>query len=366
MSNQQLTPRINRHEPNVVIDGGMEIWPEGTSRSIANNVSLYGSVLMKGVNSATGVTVTNSQQASAPVGTNLNSSNQISKSAAGSLAANTLVGWQYAVEGYDIDKIINDEFTVLFWVKSSVASTRGMSAQNASASHAYVQQYTVNAINTWELKALKVPALNTCPGTLERTTNIGLHLIFPIVAGSNYHTASLSQWVAGPKFTGMGDDTTWVTGTAHDHNITGLIVLPGDWTALQSNPLLYRFIRAGRNFPHEVVLSQRYFEKSVNAANAVNTINDAINIFPNSNNFTTSAIHGPFFFKVSKRANPTIVTYDAAGNTGRYSTLAGGGAATNNLIPGDYFIRENFWSLQVGAVGAHAGIVVNYVADARF
>src|SRR5882672_3453078 len=97
--NQQFTSRLNRLEPNICIDGGMELWPEGTSRSIANNANAYGGVLFNVINTSSGITLTNSQQASIPSGTNIPFSNQISKTASGTLAAGTLTRSRYIIEG---------------------------------------------------------------------------------------------------------------------------------------------------------------------------------------------------------------------------------------------------------------------------
>lgn len=343
----------------------MEIWPEGTSRSVTNNTSAYGSVLMKTANTSTGVTLTNSQQASVPSGTNLTYSNQISKTAAGTLAAGTISALQYTVEGYDVSKMFNQESSVILWVKSSVASNRSLSIQNGSASHAYVQQYTINAINTWELKVIKLPALNTCPGAIDRVNGAGATIIIPIVSGSNFQTATLNSWVAGPKFSGIGEDTTWLTGTTHDFSIAGVMLLPGDWTELTSAK--YDFIRAGRNFQDEMSMSQRYYENSwefntslAAAASASVTMYTT----DSSNRFSETVM-----YKVKKRALPTVTSYESTGKTvdqaivvaqGSGSPVAGGVAVyTPQLDVG--------FGMQINGGGGTAGRLAFYWrADARF
>jgi len=365
MSNQQLTPRLNRHERNLLIDAGQEIWPDGTIISIPNNTDKYTSVLMKAGNANTGITMT-STQTTGPSGTNIPFSNTMSKSAGGSVAAGTYSNFTNFIEGYNVLDIYAQEFTLLFWVKSSVVTNRSISLRNAGQTHSYVKQYAIAQAGTWELKALRFDPLNTCPGTINRTNGVGANFNFTIVAGATYQTATLNQWVTGNYVCGVGEDTTWVTGTVHDFAIAGAIVLPGDWTAIADNPLLYNFVRAGRDFEDEVSKSERFYEKAANAADTPGAQSGMFTTFFNTAAYTTSTIYNPIVFKTRKRAIPTIVTYDGAGTAGRFGTLAPGGGATNNLIPGDYSIREGWFTIQAGATGSHAGVVIGWSADARF
>jgi hypothetical protein len=235
----------------------MEIWPEGTSRSIANNAAAYGSVLMSLNNTSSGVTLTNSQQTAVPSGKGLSFSNQTSKTAAGTLAAGTSITQQHIIEGYNISSLANQEFSLIFYVRSSVASNRSLAIRNGTSTHSYVKQYNISAANTWELKALSFPALSSCPGALNFLNAAGLRVTWNIVSGTTFQTSSLNQWVAGNFVSGPGEDTTWLTGTTHSFDIAGLMVLPGNWEGL--NAAQYNFVRAGRNFEDEVAMSQRYF-----------------------------------------------------------------------------------------------------------
>ncbi len=352
-----LTPRINRIENNLIIDGGMEFWPEGTSRSVANNTSFYGSVLMKAANTSTGVTLTNDRQASVPSNTNLVYSNRISKTAAGTLAAGTISALQYTIEGYDLSSMISKESSLIFWVKSSVASNRGLSIQNGSASHAFVQQYTINQANTWELKVIKFPALNTCPGTLDRTNGAGATIIFSIVSGSNFQTSTLNSWVAGPKFSGIGEDTTWLTGTNHDFSIAGVMALPGDWTSLTSAG--YEFIRAGKNFQDELAMSGRYYEKSYN-------FNEPVGTSSASENFRWRAITSdirPVTFKIRKRTTSTVIIYSPfTGASGFVRDVSAG--VDRSAIVGSS--NEYGFQIDGNATPSGNGFTVHFSSDARF
>lgn len=256
---KNLTPRINRIEPNLIIDGGMEIWPEGTSRTLTNGAGLYGSVLMKLYNLTSGISITNQRLANVPANSGLVFSNAVTKTAAGTLAAGTIIQYDYAVEGYDVNRIVNSDFSVIFFVKSTVASRRTVAVRNGTATHSFLQDYQINAANTWELKVVKFSALSTCPGTILRDNGVGMFLSFPVVNGSSAQNPTTNQWLTGSFTTTTGQDTTWLTGTTHDFSIAGLMVLPGDWTGLTASQ--YEFVRAGRNFQDELAMTQRYLKR---------------------------------------------------------------------------------------------------------
>lgn len=340
-----LTPRMNRIENNLIIDGGMEIWPEGTSRSIANGSDAYGAVLFKNHNGSTGVTLTASQQTSVPSSTELVYSSQLSKTAAGTMAVGTYCFKAYNIEGYDIQRMYNQETSLIFWVKSSVASNRSISIQNAGFTHSHVQQYNIAQANTWELKVLKLPALNTCPGSLNRTNGLGARIVFSIVHGTTYQTSSLNQWVAGLVSAGIGEDTTWVTGTTHNFSITGVMVLPGDWTSLTSAQ--YQFMRSGRNFQQEIATTQRYYEaQGTPGSNVGLTRSVAVG--------STTVLS--FGYKVTKRTVATVsIEYDVS--DGGTTTVGAG----NNTVEG-FNIQVNIGSGSFSSfLDTHS-----WTADARF
>lgn len=308
MPKQHLTPRLNRLEPNVIIDGGMEIWPEGTSRSVVNNSTAYGAVLFQCFNTSSGITLTNAQQSSIPSGTDIPFSNQISKTSAGTLAAGTNTGLAYFIEGYDVQRMYNNSSSLIFWVKSSVASNRSISFRNVGNTHSYVQQYNIASINTWQLVVVSIPSLNTCPGTINRTNDRGLVVTFPIVSGSTFQTSTLNAWQSGLYLSGISEDSTWLTGTTHDFSIAGVMVLPGDWSSLKSNTNKYTFLRAGKNFQEELAMTQRYYEKSLDLGavpGLPQTTQEQLN-FPSA----IGNLRWWISFKVNKRiTNPTFLTY---------------------------------------------------------
>lgn len=314
--NNQLTPRINSLETNVILDGGMDFWPQGDSLTWPNNSGGHTSSMFKFYNNSTGVTVTSAKSNLVP-NTQLLSSNRISKTSAGSVAAGTTVQFDYTVEGYDTLNIYKEDFSVLFWVKSSVAAARSVAVRNSTASHSYVKTYTINQVDTWELKVLKFKSLESAPGITYRDNGAGAFISFPIVTGSNYQTAFTDQWVSGSFTCATGQDTTWLTGTVHDFLITGVMVLPGDWTAMQSNPASYKYLRAGRNWADEFDMISRYVEVLQGSSSPIGSAYTV-------NATTARAI---VMFRTTKRAVPTIT---ASSNVGfRYYSSENAHLSTN-------------------------------------
>ena len=359
---QNLTKRINRLESNIVIDGAMELWPEGASRAIANNTFAYGSILFKADNSNTGISLTNSQQSSVPLNTNLQFSNQISKTAAGTLAASTYTQLIHHIEGYNLNPIYNNDFSVIFWVKSSVASNRSLSLRNASFSHSYVRQYSIDQADTWEMKVLKFSKVSDCPGTIDLTNGLGLYLTWCPIAGANVQTSNLNSWTAGNFISGIGEDTTWLTGTTHNFNIAGVMVLPGDWESL--TPSGYNFVRAGRNFQDELSMSQRYFAKTYNFDVAPATVTNAGRVGTMTSG--AGADNGSTYWAYPSvmRAVPTIVYYNAI--SGAVGSWTEGNSGSTRAVT-SRFIGDKAVAVQNTAVanqGTH--FTGHIVADARF
>lgn len=362
---KQLTPRLNRNEPNLIIDGGMEIWPEGTSRTINASSDAYGAVLFKNHNGSN-VTLTASRQSSVPSNTGLIYSSQLSKTAAGTLTAGTYTFKAYNIEGYDALRIFNQESTLIFFVKSSVVSNRSIAFQNTGLTHSYVQQYNISQANTWQLKAVKLPALNTCPGTVNRENGLAARLVFSVVHGSTYQTSTLGSWVSGLFSSGVGEDTTWLTGTNHDFSITGVMVLPGDWTSLQTNTSAYTFLRAGKNFQDEVAMSQRYFEKSDDLDVAPGSASSLNRFYTGILNSGGEGAHGPVEYKIQKRAVPNISYWN--GTTPNQVFWRRPSADGSNTITFNNSNTHGFDPVNVttGPAFAVSQVAFSWSADARF
>jgi hypothetical protein len=97
------------------------------------------------------------------------------------------------------------------------------------------------------------------------------------------------------------------------------------------------FTRAGGNLGNELILCQRYYEKSwnIDVAPGTNTINGLITQSGTAASRTTGEIRTDVLFQVQKRIAPTVILYDHIGTI-------------NKITRGDYGVSFN--SGQTGSV----------------
>lgn len=314
----KLTPRVNRLEQNLIMNGAAEVAQRGNSIAVPDNNAVFGPDRFAGVNVNTGVSF-NISQDSLIVTSQLNRNILFQHATAGTLAAGTSTGVAYGMEGFDARAILSDAWSLIFWVRSSVASTRSVALANEGFTHSLVKQYTINAPNTWEMKVLTFPKLSDCPGTINLVEGLGLRLFFSVVQGTTFRTGTLNSWQAGDFRSGNGEDTTWLTGTSQTFHLSGIMAAPGDWSGLVSAD--YRYTRAGKTQAGEIAMLERYFEKTyqIDVVPGVNTITGTYAQYP-----IVANIQQGIGFGIRKRTTPQIVLYGQDGTINSIYDAQGG------------------------------------------
>jgi hypothetical protein len=167
--------------------------------------------------------------------------------------------------------------TISFWTRSSLTGTFGGTLMNDDFNRAYPFTYTISAADTWEQKTITVAGDTS--GTWLKTNGGGLFICWSMGAGTTrLGTAGAWQTPAGALFGATGQVNPIGTDGATFY-ITGV--------QLEAGPVATPFER--RPFGTELALCQRYFE-------------DMKSVY-----IWTSATNYPgYYFKVSKRAIPTI------------------------------------------------------------
>jgi len=205
-------------------------------------------------------------------------------------ADSSLGSTQYArvgqiIEGFNVADLAGGTasaatVTLSFWVKSTLTGTFGGYLSNGDETRAYVFQYTINAANTWEQKTVTV----TLPasGTWATDNTAGMRAFFSLGSGSTY----------------INTANTWLTSIAlqASGNVNVINTLNATWqvTGVQLEKGSTATSFDVRDYGRELMLCQRYYETL-----------DLKSLMAVTGGFTVAT----GYFKVEKRAAPTLGTY---------------------------------------------------------
>ena len=185
-----------------------------------------------------------------------------------SLAATTIGSGDYY--GYNTALEVNDvqhfgfgtsspkQFTISFWVKSTLTGNFGLAVRvkPSSPARSFPTTYTINAANTWEYKTLTLTAESNTAWTAQGGTGSGFSLWFDLGTGSNFHQTA-NQYYSGNATAPSGTVQLAATNAA-TWQITGVQVELG----AVATDFEYR------SFAQELALCQRYYQKSYDYARA--------------------------------------------------------------------------------------------------
>ena len=237
--------------------------------------------------------------------------------------------------------------TVSFWVRSSLTGTFGGSLRNYAGTRSYPFTYTISSANTWEQKSITI-AGDTGGTWVGASSNGSMILTFSLGAGSTY-SGTAGAWASANYISATG--ATSVVGTnGATFYITGVQLEKGSTaTSFDYRP-----------YGTELQLCQRYFEKSVSQATAIQTSGQATFYAIQLTSITNSIWYLTIPFKVTKRAAPSVTTYPytTATNTNVFSNNSGtdyasGSASAGGIYDTQFSIQNN----SGGTLAVGAGIV---------
>ncbi len=100
------------------------------------------------------------------------------------------------IEGYNLKHLLNGDVVFFFWAKATKTGIYCVNFRNGSNDRSYVEEFTINDADTWELKAITLTMHNGETGTWDFTNGVGLRVFFVLAAGSTFQTTP-SEWKAG-------------------------------------------------------------------------------------------------------------------------------------------------------------------------
>ena len=272
-----------------------------------------------------------------------------------SIAAGDLCTLGYRVEGYDYCYYAQQPFMISFWVKATKTGTYCLAVRNAGVDRSCIIEYTIDVANTWELKALDIPATPTA-GTWNYSNGIGLEYRWVLAAGTTFQTATTDAWVVG-DFLATANQVNGCDSILNNFQVEGISFSPGTvaFSVEANNPLKTR----------DDVLKkcQRYYQKSYNqetdpatatAVGAITHINALANVLSGADRV----------FAVSMCDTPTM---------GYYSTVTGTAANIRNVTAGADVGTTGTTSAgmystgvpTVAAIAADQAITFHWTADAE-
>jgi hypothetical protein len=302
-------PLSNR---NKIINGSMTIDQRNAGAAVTVNAvgSFFPTDRFFGTAQAADGVFTLQQSATAPAGF-VNSVITTVTTADASIGATQYYLFNQYIEGHNTADLgwgtaSAKPITLSFWTRSSLTGTFGGVISNGGQNRSYPFTYAISAADTWEYKTITIAGDTS--GTWLTTNGIGIRLHFDLGVGSTYR-GTAGAW-AGALYLGATGATDVIGTLSATWYVTGVQLEAGD----TATPFEHR------SFGAELALCQRYFEKSYNTDVAPGTATFT-GVFTNGGvtnlapaNYATRASTA---YKVTKRATPTVTTFDTAGNSGK-------------------------------------------------
>jgi hypothetical protein len=254
-------------------------------------------------NNATDGTLSFQQSTDVPSGQGFTNSARLTATVGdASIGAAQYANIQYRIEGYNTSDFGfgaagASNVTLSFWVKATTTGNYSVALYNGAENYINPQQFTVNATATWEKKTITYTGATA--GTWLTTNGAGANITFYPSLGSNYLGAA--GWNSSALFGVTGQSNAFAS-NSNIFAITGV--------QLEIGSVATPFER--RLYGQELILCQRYYEMSIpQGTTTFNTLAGAtLGLGGSTNDLTPMSM-----YKVTKRANPTIVPYSTSTGT---------------------------------------------------
>jgi len=302
-----LTPTVsNMAGRNRIINGDMRIDQRNAGASVVVGSGAFPVDRWFSVEDTDGA-LTAEQVEDVPAGF-VNSVKITTTTADSSLTTTQTAQFMQNIEGFNVSDLgfgsaSAQTVALSFWVKSSLTGTMGGSVRNDSANRSYPFSYTISVANTWEYKTVTIDGDTS--GTWLTNNGLGFRLVFSLGCGPS-RLGTAGAWNANNNTGPIGEVP--VIGTLNaTWQITGVQLEAGS----VATPFEHR------QYGQELALCQRYFEKSFEQNIPVGSGSTGTQVIFRSYSQTTTFMILSAPMKVTKRATPTMTSYDTAGRAGK-------------------------------------------------
>mgnify|MGYP003659319231 CR=1 FL=1 len=277
---------------NIIINGDMSLAQRATSASSITSGGYHACDRWKEDMTSAG-TWTISQSTTVPTGQGFATSLKMDCTTAnGSLSANSELMVQQRLEGQNLQylkKGTSDAVstTLSFWVRSNKTGTYICELQDVDNTRQISKSYTISSADTWEKKTITFPGDTT--GALDNNNARSLDCSFYLAAGSDLSSGTLSTtWTAKTDANRAVGQVNLADSTSNEWYVTGVQLEAG------TSASDFEFLPVDVNLAR----CQRYFELITGSRSQYSR-------------YSSAAYPNPFFFRVNKRANPTISKAEA-------------------------------------------------------
>jgi hypothetical protein len=273
MALSKVNPNFVEQTPygrrNLIINGAMQVAQRGT-QAVGGSTGLHygGCDRLRVYQETTASAYTLSQDTNVPTAQGFAKSFKLDVTTAdASLNAGDRVDLIYRFEGQELQHIKKgtssaESLTLSFWVSSPKTGTHIVEVYDADNNRQVSIAYTVSTANTWEHKAVAIPADTT--GTLNNDANLSLQISWWLMAGSSYTSGTLStSWSSQNANDRAVGQVNVMDSTSNNFYLTGIQLEVGDTATPFEN----------RSYAEEIALCQRYFRKLVDGADTATFMN---------------------------------------------------------------------------------------------
>lgn len=341
---------------NKIINGSFDYWQRGVT--LTPSGTTYGVYLAdrwKFEKTSTAL-FTISRVANVPSDSpNIYSFQGVVNTASGAIATGDFVTLSQFIEGSVLRSFKAKKMFMVFYIRSPKTGVHCVSFRNSANTKSLIKEVTVNAANTWERKIVRLEHDST--GTWNYDTALGMKVCFCFAAGATFN---------GAKDTWLTTNSICTTNQVNAADTIGNVFGIADVMLLEDNTEQTRdseFLYAGRDIFEELLLCQRYLEKSYGLEVVPGTISNIDSTFLRATATTGVQTLGTVFFKTEKRVVPAITIYNPV--TGTAGSVRDVNTSTNINSTVTLAGNKCFDVETTASINNQSGSRSHYVADAE-
>jgi len=336
-----LTPRSNRYDRNLFINGNFDFFRYGTAGNlgyVADRFRTSGSGNGQGT-----AALLQSKNTDVPFGGG--NSMQLECIGLASPDPTDSLGFVSIMEGADIEEYLGQEVTFGAHFKANHTGTYGVGFNVGAGEFSYVSALTIDTADVWQFHTFTVTLPSSVAAPLDNTN--GFALVIELMESSAFSTSTLDQIISGNK-RGIAGQKNLFDNIGNTLKVAKVQLLKGSGISPTE------FVRRGFDKAEELQKCKRYMRKTYSEEVTPGTITSSGRYshahFETNSNVLDSVTH---HFGESMRAAPQMTAYSY--NTGAANQCLYVTAASSSSVHPVNFYEETEKGFSYGATGTVGG-----------